>query len=120
MWHKVKQEPLTSLNGVGALRRLTGQHDTVGTIEDSIGDIANFGTRRARIVLKASTLSLSSLSSHRSSTYGHRLKHLSGNNDGLASHVAFRDHHFLGKEDLAGGDFNTEIATGNHDTISRC
>ena len=46
MWHKVKQEPLTSLNGVGALRRLTGQHDTVRTIEDGVGDVADFSARR--------------------------------------------------------------------------
>lgn len=52
MWHKVKQEPLTSLNGVGALRRLTGQHDTVGAVKDRVRDIANLGTGRARVVLK--------------------------------------------------------------------
>ena len=46
------------------------------------------------------------------------LKHLSGNNNGLADNVALRDHHLLSKEDLAGRNFNTEITTSDHDTIS--
>ena len=48
------------------------------------------------------------------STY---LKHLSGDNDGLASHVALRDHHLLGDEHLASRDLNAKVATSDHDTV---
>ena len=50
-------------------------------------------------------------------THRHRLKHLSGNNDRLAGLVALRDHHLLRKEDLARGDFDTEITTRDHNTV---
>ena len=46
-------------------------------------------------------------------SYRHGLEHLGGNNDGLASLVALRDHHLLCQEDLAGGDLNAEITTGD-------
>ena len=48
------------------------------------------------------------------STY---LEHLSGDDDRLASHVTLRDHHLLSDEDLAGGDLDTEVTTGDHDTV---
>ncbi len=53
-----------------------------------------------------------------SRAYRHGLEHLGGNNDGLASLVALGDHHLLRKEDLAGGDFDTKVTTGDHDTVS--
>lgn len=38
-------------------------------------------------------------------------------NDGLASHIAFGDYHLLGQEHLTSGDLNTQITSGDHDTI---
>ena len=53
----------------------------------------------------------------RTDTDRHGLKHLGGNNDRLASLVTLRDHHLLSKENLARRDLNTEVTTGNHDTV---
>lgn len=41
----------TGLNWVGTLRTLSGQHDTVGAVENSIGDIADFRTSRPGVLL---------------------------------------------------------------------
>jgi hypothetical protein len=46
------------------------------------------------------------------------LKHLSGDNYWLSDNVALCNHHLLGKEDLAGRNFDTKITTSDHDTIS--
>ena len=50
-------------------------------------------------------------------TYRHGFQHLGGTDDRLANHIALRDHHLLGKEDLASRDLNTQITTRNHHTI---
>lgn len=84
--------------GVLALSGLTRKHDAVSTVENSVGNVRNLSTSGAGVV-------------------GHGLEHLSGADDGLASDVALGDHHLLGNEDLGGGDLNTEITTGNHDTV---
>ena len=42
---------LTSLEGVFTLSGLSGQHDTVGTIEDGVGDIGDLGSGRSGVVL---------------------------------------------------------------------
>ena len=88
-----------SFLGVVALRSLARQHDTVSTIKNSICNVRNLCSGRSRIV-------------------GHRLQHLCGANYRLASHVALRDHHLLRDEDLRCWNFDTKIATSNHDTIS--
>ena len=50
-------------------------------------------------------------------SYRHGLEHLSRDDNGLASDVALGNHHLLGEEHLAGRDLNTQITTGDHDTI---
>jgi len=45
------------------------------------------------------------------------LEHLSGDDNRLANDVALGDHHLLSEEDLAGGNFNTQITTGDHNTV---
>lgn len=87
------------LLGVVALGGLARQHDAVGTVEDGVSNIGNFGTGGTRVV-------------------GHGLEHLGGTNGGLAGNVALGDHHLLGDEDLGWGNLDTEITTGNHDTVS--
>ena len=42
---------LTSLEGVFTLGGLSGQHDTVGTVEDGVGDIGDLGSGRSGVVL---------------------------------------------------------------------
>lgn len=86
------------LNGVGALGGLTGEHDTVSSVEDGVGDIGDLGTGGPRIV-------------------GHGLEHLGGADNGLTSQVALGNHGLLGNEDTLAGDFNTQVTTGDHDTI---
>lgn len=43
---------------------------------------------------------------------------MSGTDDRLALDVALGDHHLLSDEDLGGGDFDTKITTGDHNTVS--
>jgi hypothetical protein len=87
------------LLGVVALGGLAGQHDTVRAVKDGVANVGNLSTGRAGVV-------------------GHALEHLGGGNDGLAGNVALCDHHLLGDEDLGGRDLDTEVTTGNHDTVS--
>lgn len=86
------------LSGVSTLGSLTRQHDAVGTIGDSVTNIADLGTGRAGVL-------------------DHGLEHLSGADDRLASQVAHGNHLLLGGENLSSGNLNTEITTGDHDTI---
>jgi hypothetical protein len=39
-----------SLQWVASLGRLSRQHDAVGSVQDGVGNIAGFGTRRARLL----------------------------------------------------------------------
>ena len=89
---------LDGLTGVVTLGGLTGQHDTVGTVENGVGNIGDLSTGGAGVIC-------------------HGLEHLSGTDDGLALDVALGDHHLLGHEDLGGGDLDTEVTTGDHDTV---
>lgn len=89
---------LDGLARVVTLGGLTRQHDTVGTVQDSVGNVGNLSTSGAGVVC-------------------HGLQHLSGANDGLALDVALGDHHLLGDEDLGSGDLDTQVTTGNHDTV---
>lgn len=41
----------TSLDGVLALGGLAREHDTVGTVENGVGDIRDLGTGRSGVVL---------------------------------------------------------------------
>lgn len=74
-------------------------HDAVGAVRNRITNIANFGSGGSGVL-------------------DHRLKHLSCANDGLASNVAHSNDLLLSSKHLGGGDLNTQVATGNHDTIS--
>ena len=86
------------LNGVVTLGGLTRQHDAVGTVKNGVTNVADFSTGGARVVC-------------------HGLEHLGSANDGLSSNVALGDHHLLGDEDLAGRNLDTQVTTGNHDTV---
>lgn len=87
-----------SLDGVGSVGRLSGKHNSVGAIKDSVGDVGGFGTGRPGGV-------------------DHGLEHLGGSDDGLGCNVGLLDHPLLGNEDLLGRDLHAEITTGDHDTI---
>lgn len=89
---------LDGLNGVGTLGGLTRQHDTVSTIENGVTDIGDLGSGGSGVV-------------------GHRVKHLGGTDDGLTGKVALGDELLLGNENLGGGDLDTKITSGNHDTV---
>lgn len=86
------------LLGVVPLGGLTGQHDTVGSVENGVGDIGDFGTGRTRVV-------------------GHGLQHLGGTDDGLALDVALGDHHLLGDEDFRSRDLDSQVTASDHDGI---
>lgn len=87
-----------SLTRVGTLGGFTGQHDTVRTIQHGVGNIRHLSTGGTRVVC-------------------HGLQHLSGANDGLALDVTLGDHHLLSDEDLGGGDLDTQVTTGDHNTV---
>lgn len=87
-----------SFLGVVTLGGFSRQHDTVGTIQDSVGDIGHLRTSRARVIR-------------------HGLQHLRGADHRLTLDVALGDHHLLGEEDLGGRNLNTEITTSDHDTV---
>lgn len=87
-----------SLARVCSLGRLTGQHDTVRSVKDGIGNVGHLGTSRTRVIC-------------------HGLEHLGGTNDRLALNVTLGDHHLLGDEDLGSRDLDTEVTTGDHDAI---
>ena len=89
---------LDSLGGVATLGCLTGKHDTVSTVSDGVTDIADIGAGRAGVL-------------------DHGLEHLGGADDGLASKVAHGNELLLGGENLSSGNLDTEITTGNHDTV---
>lgn len=86
------------LAGVRTLGGLAGKHDTVGTVGDGVTNVADFGAGRAGVL-------------------DHRLEHLGGADNGLAGKVAHGNHLLLRSKDLGGGNLDTEITTGNHDTI---
>lgn len=90
---------LDSLRGVATLGCLTRKHNTVGTISDGVTDVADLSTGRAGVL-------------------DHGLEHLSSADDGLASEVAHGNELLLGSKHLSSGNLDTEITTGNHDTIS--
>ena len=85
--------------GVLTVGGLAGKHHAVSTVKDSVGNIRALSTGGAGVL-------------------DHRLEHLGGSDDGLASNVGLTDHVLLGEENLLGRDLHTKITTGNHDTIS--
>ena len=78
---------------------LTGKHDAISSIKDSIGDIRCFCTSWAR-------------------STNHGLKHLRCSHNWLSSNVSFLNHPLLCNEDFLWRDLHTKITSGNHDTIS--
>mmetsp|Transcript_15049 Transcript_15049/g.35858 ORF Transcript_15049/g.35858 Transcript_15049/m.35858 type:complete len:510 (+) Transcript_15049:276-1805(+) len=86
------------LHGVVPGGCLAGEHHAVGAVEHGVGDVGCFGTRRAGAL-------------------PHRLQHLGRRYHGLASNVAFLDHHLLREEDLLGGDLHAEVAARDHDAV---
>jgi len=83
---------------VGSVSGLSGEHDTVRSIEDGVGDIRSFGTGRAGSV-------------------DHGLEHLSSSDNGLGSEVGLLNHPLLGDENFLWGNFHTKISTGDHDSV---
>lgn len=89
---------LDGLDGVGSLGGLSGQHDTVGSVEDGVTHIGHLGSGGSRVV-------------------GHGVQHLGGTDDGLAGQVALGDKLLLGNEHLGSGDLDTQVSSGNHDSV---
>lgn len=88
-----------SLARVGTLGGLTRQHDTVRTVQDGVGNIGHLSPSGTGVVC-------------------HGLEHLGGTDDRLTLDVTLGDHHLLSDEDLGGGNFDTQVTTGDHDTVS--
>lgn len=84
---------------VATLGSLSGKHNAVSAIGDGVADVADLGTSRTRVL-------------------DHGLQHLGSADDWLASDVAHGNHLLLGSKDLGGRNLDTEITTGDHDTVS--
>jgi len=69
-WMKIKGETLTSLDGVFTLGGLSGKHDTVSSVKDSVGDIRDLGSGRSGVVLNCQGKIIARLDQ---GTYGHGL-----------------------------------------------
>ncbi len=74
------------------------EHYGVGAVEDGIGHVAGFGAGGARV-------------------FDHRLEHLRRRDDGLAPGAGTADHVLLNDRDFFWGDFDAEIAAGDHDSV---
>lgn len=83
---------------VRTLGSLAGQHHAVSTVSNGVANVANLGTGWPGVL-------------------DHALEHLSGADDWLSGHVAHGDHLLLGSEHLSGGNLDTQVTTGNHDTV---
>ena len=88
-----------SLGGVSSLGSLSRQHDAVRAIGNSVTDIADLGTGRARVL-------------------DHGFQHLGGADDGLSGNVAHGNKLLLSGKHLSGGDLDTKITASYHDTVS--
>ena len=84
--------------GVRTLGGLTRKHDAVSAIGNSVTNIAD-------------------LSAGGSGVLDHGLKHLGSADDGLAGNVAHGNDLLLSSKDLSGGNLDTQVTTGNHDTV---
>ena len=77
---------------------LAGQHNGVGTVINGVGDVGNFGARRARVLL-------------------HGVEHLRGGDDGLVGRVALGDDFLLDVRNELGLNLDAQVATGDHDAV---
>ena len=75
-----------------------GQHHGIGAVIDRIGDVADLGTGRPWIL-------------------SHGIEHVRRGDDRLAGQTGFQDEPFLHVGHFFQGDFDAEIAAGNHDAV---
>ena len=88
-----------SVNWVVTLSGFTGQHDTVSTVQNSVTDIGNFSSGWSWVV-------------------GHRFQHLGSTDNWLTGQVRLSDQLLLDSQDFWGWDFDTQVTSGNHDSVS--
>ena len=81
-----------------APRQMRAHHDTVGAVRNRVTNVADLSPGRAGVL-------------------DHGLEHLGSANDGLAGNVAHGDDLLLRSKDLGRGNLDTQVATGNHDTV---
>ncbi|CAY77608.1 hypothetical protein P301_A20221 [Saccharomyces cerevisiae P301] len=89
-------------NGVDwvvTLGGFTRQHNTVSTIQDSVTDIGNFSSGWSWVV-------------------SHGFQHLGSTDNWLTSQVRLSNQFLLDSQDFWGWDFNTQVTSGNHNTVS--
>src|SRR5690606_8154046 len=86
------------LDGVLADAGLAGEHDGVGALEDGVGDVGGLGAGGAR-------------------RGDHRFEHLGGDDDGPGLLAAQFDGALLDHRHLFEGQFDAEVAAGDHDAV---
>lgn len=89
---------LDCLTRISTVSRFAGEHDGIGVGEDGIGDIADFGTGRTRIL-------------------DHGMEHLGSDDDGLVTLHTFTNQHALNAGDFLLCHLDTQVATSDHDTV---
>lgn len=78
--------------------RFAAEHDRVGLLEDGIGDVGDFGAGGQGIL-------------------DHAFEHVGGDDDGFAEADAVFDDATLDDGQFFVGDFNAEVAAGDHDGV---
>ena len=93
-----RRHRLDSLHRILAAGCLAREHQGIGARIDGIGDVGNLSTCGTRIL-------------------NHRMQHLSGHDDRLLLLDTLTDNLTLDARDALDGYLDTQVASGNHDTI---
>ena len=91
---------LHRFEGIFSRSRFTTQHESVGAVVDSVGNVGHFGASGARIV-------------------DHGVEHLRSHDDGLLLHHTFVNNLALNAGNTLDGHFDAEVAARNHHTVGR-
>lgn len=89
---------LDGFDGVLAHRGFAGKHDCIGAVENCVGAVGSLGARRTRVI-------------------DHGFQDLGCHDDRLGPTACQFNGAFLDDRHLFERQFNTEVATGNHDGI---
>ncbi len=81
-----------------ALSGFAREHDGVGTVEDGVGDVADFGAGGAALL-------------------DHGFEHFGGDDDGSRALDGFVDHHLLQDGDACRADLDAEVSASDHDDV---
>ncbi len=77
---------------------LSGEHDRICSVENSVSYVTRFSTSRTWVAL-------------------HGIQHLCSCDNWFSSYVTFLNHQFLSQRYIFSRDFNTKVTTSNHQAV---